>query len=841
MRKTYINNPIVAYYNINSLRNKIHDIREIILKFLPDLLVLAETKIDKNFPIQQFLINEYNEPTRKDRSEFGGGIIEYTRKGVIRKRIKNFEMKNFESICSEINIENVKWFLLSVYRSPNYKNIKTFFAELNTIVNQATSKYDNIIVMGDMNIDIDDPCTHGYQQLTDFMNAFDLTNLIKAKTCITWNHESSIDLILSNRPRSHMHSNAYELGISDFHKVSLTFLKSHIARLKPCKISYRCYKNFIEEDFLFDLRNNFSKNLDFENGSKSSSNDLYDSLVNTLTLTINTHAPVKSKYIRGNQASFMNRELSKAIMYRSKLKSKYRGNKTPENREKYKAQRNKCVYIRREAIKKKFSNTISCGVISSKDFYKLVKPYLSEKGALTNNDITLVDDDEIVTDRKRIVEIFNKYYVNIVKIATGKSPISIKDNEENRNCTNEEIVLKIINFYKNHPSILAIKRNFKRVDSFSFKRVSEENVLRQLENLDVKKSIGEDDIPPKILKLSRNVLCKPLTIAINSSIRNNCFPDRAKRAAITPIFKSEDKTDKSNYRPVSILNTLSKIFENVMKEQLVPFFEKCLSTFVSAYRKKYSTHHVLMRLIENWKKNLDESKLVGIIFMDLSKAFDCIPHDLLIAKLEAYGLSQDALAFIYSYLKGRKQSVRISSIMSIFLEILSGVPQGSILGAILFNTFINDLFLFIKNASLHNYADDNSLETFARELDELVELLSNEANTAVEWLEENNMIPNPKKFQAIVSCKNKSTDTLGIPIQIKEQIIYSKESVLFLGITLDQKLKFDQHISNLCKKAASQLNALYRIKRYLTVEIKTILVNSFIYSNFNYCPHVWHI
>ena len=148
-------------------------------------------------------------------------------------------MKIFESICSEINIKNVKWFLLSVYRSPNYKNIKTFFAELNTIVNQATSKYDNIIVMGDMNIDIDDPCTHGYQELTDFMNAFDLTNLIKAKTCITCNHESSIDLILSNRPRSHMHSNAYELGISDFQKLSLTFLKSHIARLKPCKISWR--------------------------------------------------------------------------------------------------------------------------------------------------------------------------------------------------------------------------------------------------------------------------------------------------------------------------------------------------------------------------------------------------------------------------------------------------------------------------------------------------------------------------------------------------------------------------------------------------------------------------
>ena len=152
---------------------------------------------------------------------------------------------------------------------------------------------------------------------------------------------------------------------------------------------------------------------------------------------------------------------------------------------------------------------------------------------------------------------------------------------------------------------------------------------------------------------------------------------------------------------------------------------------------------MLVRLIENWKRNLDQSKIVGIIFMDLSKAFDCIPHDILIAKLDAYGVNLDALEYIYSYLKKRRKSVKINSSMSPFLEILSGVPQGSILGPILFNIFLNDLFLFIKNAKLHNYADDNSLEVYAEEIDELVQILEIEANNAVEWLEKNMMIPNP--------------------------------------------------------------------------------------------------
>ena len=224
---------------------------------------------------------------------------------------------------------------------------------------------------------------------------------------------------------------------------------------------------------------------------------------------------------------------------------------------------------------------------------------------------------------------------------------------------------------------------------------------------------------------------------------------------------------------------------------------------MAAYRKKYSTNHVLIRLIENWKKAIDEKFLVDTALMDLSKAFDYIPHDLLIAKLHAYGFSLKTVTFGYSYLKQRKQKVKINNVLSNFLTFLSGIPQGSILGPILFNIFLNDLLSTLKLCDLFNFVDDNTISATADNIDNLLLTLKHELELAVKWFTKNKMIVNPDKFQAMILQNSRDSKNYEpVKLEIESAKIETKNTVKLLGINKDNKLNFEEHISELCKKAS---------------------------------------
>ena len=319
----------------------------------------------------------------------------------------------------------------------------------------------------------------------------------------------------------------------------------------------------------------------------------------------------------------------------------------------------------------------------------------------------------------------------------------------------------------------------------------------------------------------------------------NIFPDVEKEASVTPVFEKEDRQIKTNYRPMSVLNVFSKISERFLLDQMLPFVDNMMSSFLSACRSRYSTQHVLLRLIEQWRDCLDNNKVVGGILMDLSKAFDCLPHDLLIAKLEAYGIRRSSLLLLMSYLKNRRQSVKIQGIRNLFQLIKSGVPQGSILGPSLFNIFINDLFYLLEN-DLHNFADDNNVSAVSETVPELINSLTLKSNLAIDWFQTNSMIVNPDKFKAIILTKTKQ-DTSGIQISLKGHCITSTSSVSLLGVTIDRRLSFEKHVSDLCKTAATQLNVLKRLHPFITHQsTRKILIQSFVLSHFNYCPLVWY-
>ena len=185
-----------------------------------------------------------------------------------------------------------------------------------------------------------------------------------------------------------------------------------------------------------------------------------------------------------------------------------------------------------------------------------------------------------------------------------------------------------------------------------------------LKKLNPKKATGYDRIPPRLLRLASEELSRPITAIINSSIKTSHFPEPLKQAEVTPLYKSKDNLQRGNYRPLSILSTISKIYERTYYDQLYSFFHEVFNNMLSAYRPKYGCQHVLIKLIEDWKLALENQENIGAIFMDLSKAFDCIPHKLLLSKLHAYGVSEEACSLIMSYLHRRKQRVKIGNCRS---------------------------------------------------------------------------------------------------------------------------------------------------------------------------------
>jgi hypothetical protein len=370
--------------------------------------------------------------------------------------------------------------------------------------------------------------------------------------------------------------------------------------------------------------------------------------------------------------------------------------------------------------------------------------------------------------------------------------------------------------------------------------VTPEEIIDLTKLLKDGKSAGPDDIDPGIAKHSLPHIVKPLTHIFNLSITSGFVPTKLKQAKVIPIHKNNDPSQFTNYRPISVLPAFSKLLEKLMYNRLISFINKhnVLTNSQYGFRTNHTTHMALIDLLTKVNDALIKKHHVLGIFLDLSKAFDTINHNILTTKLEHYGIRGIALQWFRHYLTNRQQFVYVHSTKSSLKPLTCGVPQGSILGPLLFLIYINDITQVSTELSYIIFADDTNLLISHPDYQELQNITNRELSKLSKWFKSNKLSLNIKKTNCMTFSLSRHKKH-NINLFIDDQPILQVESTKFLGITVDRKLTWTAHINNILVKASRPVGVLSKLKHFLPAHTLKTLYNSLIMPHLSYCNIIW--
>ena len=489
----------------------------------------------------------------------------------------------------------------------------------------------------------------------------------------------------------------------------------------------------------------------------------------------------------------------------------------------YKKVRNKVnslnVLLKREYFTKRINEHKG----NIKETWKTANELLNKRKKFTN--ITSLKDGNIeIQEKKEIPNVMNSYFCSV------DDELANKVNETPNPLLKGDYTVNVSNL------------------SFHFYEINDLHVRDVTNNIKASKGFGNDNISSYFLKLALPYINNSLVYMFNKSIEKSKFPTHWKMARVTPIFKEGKKSSKVNYRPISVLPVVSRIFEKLVYNQLYEYFNtnSLLSSSQSGFRAMHSTTTALLKCTDDWYSGLDLGKYVGVVYVDLKKAFDTVDHEILLHKLAHYGIQSQELLWFKSYLSGRSQFTRVNGIDSTIKNIKVGVPQGSCLGPLLFLIYINDLPKVVNNASVFMYADDTRLSCMNDNLFRLNEALNTDLKSLDKRLKGNKLSLNVAKTKSmVISTKPKHAALKHqedqLCLSIHNNPLQVVQGTKHLGIYIDNTLDWKNHIQEITKKISRSLGLLKYAKRFLPLESLKDIYTSIIDPHFRYCCAVWGV
>ena len=627
--------------------------------------------------------------------------------------------------------------------------------------------------------------------------------------------------LVTNETRKISQSGVIESGISDHFITFCTrkILRGQIGKHNTIKI--RPMKNYSKEIFV-DLLKGYDWNLVCQ--VKDDVNEAWEKFSTMFTQVLDDIAPEKEIRIKGRTEPWIDAEIIELMQERDRALFNANRNKSDsELRKRYNRLRNKVIKQTRKTKSKHFCEKIEENKENPKLLWRQLNSIGYSNKSKEKSKIVLEIDGEKRFDPIKLANNMGEYFLTVAEKLKSKIPNLPKVFDTRSQKFND--------YYSSKGIVPKSKKIF---------QVPEDFVYKELCKLNVTKSTGIDGFKPKFLKDGADIIKGAVTHIINLSLETGIVPNELKSAIVKPLYKKSSRLDVGNYRPVSILPIISKILERAVYVQMETHLKdnNILYEFQSGFRTSYSTDTCLINLQDSIRMEISQGKYVGMVLIDLQKAFDTVDHEILLEKLDAMGFNHNK--WFESYLKGRKQMVVVNDVSSEIGTVTCGVPQGSILGPLLFLCYVNDMPISLK-CKLLLYADDSALIVSGFDPKKIADDLSRELESCRQWLIDNKLSLHLGKTEAILfGSKRKLKRVNSFEVRCGEIKVTNVKSVKYLGLQIDNDLSGKSVLEDIIKKCNTRLKFLYRYNDMLNLEVRKTLCTALIQCSFDYSCCSWY-